>query len=83
MFHNHIAQLEIIFTTYNSISPLFITLPSLRSLYFCKETQKRPSGKESTEVRITQKNMKRKGKLLLNNEEIFVGKSCTNTLTFI
>ena len=31
----------------------------------------RPCGKESTEVRITQKMEKRKGDLLLKNEEIF------------
>ena len=41
--------------------------------------RKRPCGKEGTEVRITQKNRKRKGKLLLKNEEISGGKAHTNT----
>ena len=47
--------------------------------YWSESNNMRPRGKESTKVRITQKNRKRKGKLLLKNEEISGGKAHTNT----
>ena len=64
----------------HSWQDIFQKMTIQRCMYGGKLTSmvNRPRGKESTKLWITQK-MKRKGKLILKNEEISEGKAHTNT----